>query len=111
MRIEILVSREVALSMECHIRAILFNDSYEPVPILRDAFIGPNFGAYHPEAVEPNYGHPEQPLVLQPFTFYGRERVYNPLNTGDMEIRAYYQGSDGRKEIDKTVTITITAGP
>lgn len=107
MRIEIHVACQLRSSQECRFRTILLNDSYEPISICRDAFVGPNVGAHHPEAVEPNFGYPGEPLVLQPFSFYGRERVYDGLPAGELDVTAYYRGRDGRKEIVETKRITI----
>jgi hypothetical protein len=80
MRIEIQCPRLIKASELCHTRAILFNDSYRPVELLRNAFVGPNVhAAYQPEAVEAKFGGSDEALALQPFTFYGRERSYSRL--------------------------------
>lgn len=96
--------------MICRFRAILFNDSYEPVSVMRNDFVGPSISGNHPEAVEPDYGYPQDALVLQPFTFYGREREHTNLSPGELKITAYYKGPDGQKEIVKTRKITVSKG-
>jgi hypothetical protein len=45
MRIEIQCPRSIKASEPCHTRAILFNDSYEPGELLRNAFDGPDVNA------------------------------------------------------------------
>lgn len=67
MRIEIQCPRSTKASELCHTRAILFNDSYGPVELLRNAFVGPNVNvAYQPEAVEATFGGSDEALALQP---------------------------------------------
>ena len=108
MRIEIHLPEKPRSSRANRFRALLINDSYEAKTISRRAFVGPNLGGHHPDAVEPDYGQQEEPLVLQPFTFYGRERVYEGLTAGEMEITAYYMGRDGQPEIEETRKITVS---
>jgi hypothetical protein len=76
-------------------RALLLNDSYEPVEIWRNAFVGPTAtlpsGEPLPPSVEPTHGSPERPVVLQPFTFYGRDRQSGPLEPGVVVVTATYQ--------------------
>jgi hypothetical protein len=107
MRIEIECPSTIRASETVRIRASLFNDSYEPVAILRRAFIGPNVGYPRPDAVEPGFGTPEEPLVLQPFTYYGRERVYDNLPPGQIQVTARYSGSAG-SEIVATRILTVS---
>ena len=42
MRIEIDAPGRVKAGAECRIRVLLLNDSYQPVTISRNAFVGPN---------------------------------------------------------------------
>jgi hypothetical protein len=76
------------------VRALLFNDSYEPVVISRNAFIGPTVRKQL-LAVEPTYGHEEEVFTLHPFSFYGRERSVGPLPAGEIEVTASYQSRSG----------------
>ena len=104
MRVEIICPENVKASDACHIRAILFNDSYEPVQVSRNAFVGPNLrssapgGFPMPESVEPSYGGADEPLTLQPFTFYGRERSFDNLQPGEIEVSVYYRDPDGQQK-------------
>lgn len=76
-------------------RALLVNDSYEPVDVWRNAFVGPTAtprgGGPVPPAVEPTFGQPELPLLLQPFTFYGRDRQAGGFPPGVVIVRAEYR--------------------
>jgi hypothetical protein len=99
MRIEIQGIGGASSSQEVRIRAVLFNDGYDPVPVSRNAFVGPSvrapspMGMPLPESVEPTFGGPDEPLTLQPFSFYGRERSFNGLPVGVLEVAARYQPS------------------
>lgn len=83
------------------VRAILLNDSYEPVAVSRHAFVGPTLvattasGMPMPESVEATVGAVEEPMTLQPFTFYGRERWFENLSPGEYEFRADYRPETG----------------
>ncbi len=98
MRVEIHAPRSVKASESWNIRAILFNDSYEPVAVSRNAFIGPTAGAVggptQPPAVEATYGAADETLTLQPFTLYGRERTISGLGPGEVAVTASYRGPD-----------------
>jgi hypothetical protein len=97
MQIEINCPDAIRADEECRIRVLLFNDSYEPVMISRNAFVGPNLKALSadkhplPESVEATFGGLDEPLTLQSFTFYGRERTFSKLPPGKIEIIAYYR--------------------
>ena len=97
MRIEINCPDSIRADEECHIRVLLFNDSYEPVMISRNAFVGPNLKVLSvdkhplPESVEGTFGGLDEPLTLQSFTFYGRERTFSELPPGKIEVSAYYR--------------------
>ena len=107
MRIEIHCPRSVRASEQCRIRAVLFNDGFEPVEVSRNEFVGPNVqeagatGAPRPESVEPTFGGPDQPLTLQPFSFYGREREFSGLSSGEVTVTARYG------ELSATETIQV----
>lgn len=94
------------------VRAAIFNDSFEPVDVWRAAFVGPTLvgttagGMPIPESVEPNYGAADQPIRLAPFTFYGRERVFE-LPPGKYEFAARYQPTDSDDRLQSTGTITV----
>jgi hypothetical protein len=105
MRIEIVTPESITGSAEVMVRALLMNDSYEPVAVSRNAFVGPTVtGAHQMASVEPTYGQPEEPLVLQPFTFYGRERSL-AFPPGESEVVATYRDGDDGEEISSTVRV------
>jgi hypothetical protein len=94
MRVEIITPEAAGSDTERVVRALLINDGYEPVTVSRNAFVGPHLnGPYVVEAVEPTYGGPEEPLTLQPFTFYGRERSLT-LAPGESEVVAAYRDGE-----------------
>lgn len=101
MRVEIQIPEKIRSGEEWRARALLFNDSYQPVIVFRNAFIGPCVRqgagqvAATPLAVEPTYGHQEEQLTLPPFTFYGRERLIGPFPPGEVELVASYRDSAG----------------
>jgi hypothetical protein len=100
MRVEIHGPDVVKASQDVTLRVLLFNDSYEPVAVSRNAFVGPNLRAVvparhpYPESVEPTFGGQDEPLTLQPFSFYGRERSYSGLEPGEFEVAAEYRYPD-----------------
>ena len=116
MRIEIVSPDTLRASETCRIRVLLFNDSYEPVDISRNAFVGPNLHVLtpvewvHPDSVEATFGGEEQPLTLQPFTFYGREREFSGLQPGEIEISAFYRPGDEQTELSATQKVQVLAG-
>lgn len=83
------------------VRAILLNDSYEPVAVSRHAFVGPTLvattasGMPMAESVEATAGGVEEPMTLQPFTFYGRERWFQDLSPDEYDFRAEYRPETG----------------
>lgn len=101
MQIEIHAPDNIGSGEEFALRALLFNDSYESVVVSRNAFIGPGVrertpdGPPAPLAVEPTYGHTEEELKLQPFTFYGRQRLFGPFPAGNLEVAASYRSPEG----------------
>ena len=114
MRIEIQSPDSIKSSERLLLRAVLFNDSYEPVAVSRNAFVGPSLRAVtrggfpFPESVEPTLGGPDEPLTLQPFTFYGREREFRGLPPGEVEVTAYYQEPQQQRKISASVPLRIT---
>jgi hypothetical protein len=113
MRIEIQSPDSIKSSEQLRLRAILFNDSYEPVVVSRNAFVGPNLRAVTlgglplPESVEPTFGGPDESFTLQPFSFYGREREFSGLSPGEVEVTAYYQETEGQRKISASVPLRI----
>jgi hypothetical protein len=95
-RVEIVAPASCKSAGSCVIRALLVNDSYEPVTVSRNAFVGPNLRAVGatgqplPDSVEATFGGAEEPLTLQPFTLYGRERTFSGLGAGRIEVMAHY---------------------
>jgi hypothetical protein len=109
LRIELHRADTGVSSGEVRLRALLMNDGYEPVAISRNAFVGPNVsdaaGAMtRPESVEATFGAADEPLTLQPFTFYGRERRFDNLGDGETTATAHYR-PDGDSEISASVPI------
>jgi hypothetical protein len=100
-RIEIEAPGRIREGDNCPLRALLFNDSYLPIVVSRNAFIGPGVrertpdGPPEPLAVEPTYGHEEDLFTLHPFSFYGRERSVGPLPAGEVEVTASYRSRSG----------------
>ena len=110
MRIEISAPASVAPGEEVVMRVTLINDSYEAVEIWRNRLLGPtaDSGAGVPAAtsVEATYGQPEEPLVLQPFTFYGRERRAGGFPAGSVAIHASYELGEGEAlSVSREVTV------
>lgn len=106
MRLEIQLTSPIKESTDVLFRAILFNDDYDPLPVSRNAFIGPNVRALSPagfplpDSVEATFGGPDEALTLQPFTFYGRERTFSNLAAGEIEVTAVYRGAEGRPSLE-----------
>ena len=107
MHIEISVGPAPGPNGSFAVRAIMLNDSYEPVPLSRNSFFGPTeiattaSGMPMAESVEATSGRPDEPMTLQPFTFYGRERWFDNLSVGDHEFFAEYrlEGTDVIREV------------
>ena len=115
MRIEIQAPDVLKANQECTLRAVLFNDSFEPIVVSRNAFVGPNLqaavsgGLLNPESVEPTFGHAEELLTLSPFTFYGRERTFANFVPGDITVTAYYRAPN-EQEFTARKLLRIEAG-
>jgi hypothetical protein len=113
MRIELEAPTMIDASAECRLRAILINDGYQPAAVARSAFVGPNLhpegpgGLLGPDSVEATFGQPDEPLTLQPFTFYGRERTWTALPPGDMVVSASYRSADGMVDISATRRLRV----
>jgi hypothetical protein len=113
MRIELEAPSTIAAGAECQLRAILINDGYEPVVVMRNAFIGPNLrpaspsGQPSPDSVEATFGQPDEPFTLQPFTFYGRERTWTGLPPGEMVVSASYRSADGGVDLSETSRLRV----
>lgn len=108
MKLEIHAPDEVAAGKAFAVRAVLFNDSYEPVAVSRNAFLGPAVIAgagMTPPAVEATYGQADEPLTLQPFTFYGRERQADAQTTGSVQVTAQYTSEAGPLTASKTIKV------
>lgn len=108
MKIEIHAPDTVKAGEAFAVRAVLFNDSYEPVAVSRNAFVGPTVirgGGMTPPAVEATFGQADEPLTLQPFTFYGRERQADPQQPGSVQVTVQYTGDEGPITASKTVRV------
>ena len=108
MKLEIHAPESVPAGTAFTVRVILFNDSYHPVEVSRNALMGPTVvtgQGMTPPAVEATFGMADQPLTLQPFTFYGRERQVDPQPAGSVKVTAEY--SDGGEPLTASQTITI----
>ena len=108
MKLEMHAPDAVAAGKAFTVRAVLFNDSYEPVAISRNAFLGPTVisgAGMTPPAVEATFGLADEPLTLQPFTFYGRERQADPQAAGTVQITVQYTSEDGPLTASKTVRV------
>jgi hypothetical protein len=112
-RVEIVAPASVTTADTCVIRALLFNDTYEPVAVSRNAFVGPNVlsvgasGHPLPDSVEATFGGAEEGLTLQPFTFYGRERTFSGLAAGRVEITALYSAEHNRQEVRASAWVQV----
>ena len=99
------------------VRAVVVNDSYAPIALSRNAFIGPNLvgvganGMPLPPSVEPTYGQAEEPVTLQPFTLYGRDRFFDGVSAGSHEFTAEYAPGDGPAERLRATTAVTISGP
>ncbi len=114
MKLEIHCPDRAAATEPLPLRVLLFNDSYDAVAVSRNALVGPNLEPIDPgghpylRSVEPTFGGTEEPLTLQPFTFYGRERTYDGLPPGAYEVSAYYDDPDGGLTSVKRVVVEPT---
>lgn len=96
------------------VRAVVVNDSYEPIALSRNGFTGPTLleplasGMPQPTSVEPTHGGADEPITLQPFTFYGRERWFDGVGPGAHEFEATYDsGAPGVSVLRSVVTVTV----
>ena len=113
MKIEISCKESTTIKGDYNIRVLLFNDSFSEITIFRNCFIGPNVNSSSsksgplPESVEATFGAPDEPLTLQPFTFYGRERNFEGLIDEEIKISAYYT-RNGQREIFVSEVLNAT---
>lgn len=112
LRIELHEQDTGSATGEVRLRAILFNDGLAPMPVSRNAFIGPDVvdashGSPRPASVEPTFGGPEEQLTLQPFTFYGRERTFDNVADGATFEARYHRPDD---EVEITASQPIVGG-
>jgi len=109
-RIELTVPERVEAGRDFVMRAVLINDTHEPVDVWRNAFVGPTAthegGEPVAESVEPTFGQPESPLLLQPFTFYGRDRQAGVFAPGVAFVTASY-APEGGAALSVTRQVTI----
>lgn len=108
MKLEINAPDRVPEAMAFQVRVLLLNDSYAPASISRNALFGPTPeapGMLSAPAVEATFGLEEQPLTLQPFTFYGRERQIDGQPPGSIRISARYLTQDGELTAQHIVQI------
>lgn len=108
MKLEIHAPQMMTAGQAFPVRIILFNDSYEPVSVSRNQLTGPNPQGQGlvPPNVEATKGQSDEPLTLQPFTFYGREREIGPFAAGSVEIAAEYEAETGK--LTEKVTVKIS---
>jgi hypothetical protein len=113
MKIEISYKESTTIKGNYNIRVLLFNDSFSAITIFRNCFIGPNVNSSSgksaplPESVEATFGALDEPLTLQPFTFYGRERNFEGLMDEEIKISAYYD-RNGQREIFVSEVLNAT---
>ena len=109
MRIELIAPGSVAAGEEVVLRVTLLNDSYEPAEVWRNQLVGPtaDMGPMTIPSVEATYGQDEEALVLQPFTYYGRERLAGGFAPGQVTITASYQPPTGER-LTASQDITVT---
>ena len=113
MRLEIELPEHPKAGEQFNVRVILFNDSFEPVAVSRNAFVGPSLralqpaGAPYPENVEATFGHEEDSLTLQPFCFYGRERVFSGLTAGSFDVVARYETAGNGEKLQASERLDV----
>jgi hypothetical protein len=110
-RIEIEAPDRIKAAAVLVARATLLNDTFEPVEVNRQAFIGPDLvtGGLSPENVEATLGAHDEPLLLQPFTYYGRERELGIAPPGIVEITARYELPAGQV-VRASRSVTVESG-
>lgn len=111
MRIEISAGPTPGPDASFAVRAVVINDSYDPVALSRNSFFGPTeialtaSGMPMAESAEATSGGPDEPMTLQPFTFYGRERWFENLSAGAHQFFAEYR-LEGAEVIREEVTLS-----
>jgi hypothetical protein len=111
MRLEITAISGAAQGEELTVRAAIVNDSFGPVPLVRNAFTGPSLidpgpGSPAEESVEATYNQPDEPMTLQPFTLYGRDRTF-VLAAGEHRFLAEYRpgGSEPPLRLESSIDV------
>jgi hypothetical protein len=115
MRLEITAVSGTVEGEELTVRAAIVNDSFVPVPLSRNAFTGPSLidlgpGSPAEESVEATYNQPDQPLTLQPFTLYGRDRTF-VLPAGEHRFLAEYRPGGTESPLRLEVSIDVAEPP
>jgi hypothetical protein len=94
MRLEVSTAPGSAPDGPLMFRVVLLNDGFSPVSIFRNALVGPTLQRAGqmpgPLSVEPTYGAEEEPILLQPFAFYGRDRFFDDLEAAGYVVSAEY---------------------
>lgn len=113
MKIEISAAPGAGPDGSFAVRTLIWNDGYEPVPLSRNAFFGPTeiattaSGMPMAESAEATSGAPDEPMTLQPFTFYGRERWFD-LTPGEHTFFSEYR-PEGGAVVRVEATLTVPA--
>jgi hypothetical protein len=100
MRLEVSTVSATAPDAPLMFRVLLLNDGFSPVRIFRNALVGPTLQRDGempgPLSVEPTYGAQDEPILLQPFAFYGRDRFFDDLEAADYVVTAEYASGEHR---------------
>jgi hypothetical protein len=115
MRLEIIAVSGSAQGEELTVRAAIVNDSFAPVPLSRNAFTGPTlidagFGSPPEQNVEATYNQPDEPMTLQPFTLYGRDRTFD-LPAGKHRFLAEYRPAGAQAPLRLEAVIDVDEPP
>lgn len=114
MRLEVGAVSAAVEGVEVTVRALVVNDSFAAVPLSRNAFTGPSLvgagdGSPAEVSVEATYLGADEPMTLQPFTVYGRDRTFT-LPAGAHRFRAEYR-ADGAEPLRLETTIDVGRRP
>lgn len=115
MRLEIIAVPGTAQGEELTVRAAIVNDSFAPVPLSRNAFTGPSLmdpgpGSPPERNVEATYNQPDEPMTLQPFTLYGRDRTF-VLPAGKHRFLAEYRPDGAESPLRLEAVIAVDEPP
>ena len=115
-RLEITAISGTSAGDELVVRAAIVNDSFAPVPLWRNAFSGPSLldlgpGSPPEISVEATNNQADEPMTLQPFTLYGRDRVF-VLAPGSHRFGAEYDpaGADPPLRLEVSIEVTDPSG-